>query len=115
MPSIPPFRDKNCRFSEQVRSGAERRQQIARLIDQAGELSDRPVEPVEGGKGRLAAAGILAGRLADTRRVTGQVEQIVGKLEGEADRGAELGEPLALGSGCFADDGTGLAGKADQG
>ncbi len=78
------------------------------------ELLACPVRPVQRGKCRLAGGGVLLRRLAHLGGVGRQVEQIVGKLEGKADRRAEFGQPFAVGGRRAGNDRASLAGEADE-
>ncbi len=63
---------------------------------------------------RLAGGGVLSCRLAHRAGVGREVEQVVSKLEGQADGRAELGQPFAVVGGGPGGDGARLAGEADE-
>ena len=79
-----------------------------RLVDQAVQLAARPVGAVQCGERRLAGGGVLVRRLAHLLGVGRQVEQVVGELEGKADRRAEFGQPLPVVGWRAGDDDPGI-------
>lgn len=71
---------------------AEWHEQLFGLVHQACKLLSRPVFPMHGDKRCLAGGGVLACCLAHPFRAGGNVEEIIGELEGEPDDFAELGQ-----------------------
>src|SRR6202051_3536003 len=76
-------------FAEGRERGIGARQKIAHALLGA-------VDPELGDEGGLAQGGVLAGLFAERRRVAFDVEQIVGDLEGLAERAAIIVERLIL-------------------
>lgn len=89
-------------------------QQRLGVSDMPAELGIGPFHTVQRHERALAAGRVLAGRLAHGCGIRGQVENVVGELEGKADLFAEGAQPAAVLLRASCDDGAGLAGKADQ-
>src|SRR6202034_1505562 len=70
--------------------------------------------PELGDKGGLAQGGVLAGLLAERRRVAFDIEQIVGDLKGLAERAAIIVERLMLLGRGLSEDRAGDAAIAQQ-
>ncbi len=98
-----------------VGAGAERGEQRVGLGDEAGEVAAGRLHPVQRDEGRLAAFGVLGGGLAEGRRIALDIEEVVGELEGEADRAPEGGKGGVLVGARLAEDRPGLGGKGDEG
>jgi len=94
--SLFPLGREAGRRAQDVRFAAERHQRAFGFRHQGGEPRVRALDAEQGDQRRLAGGGVLAGGLAERRRIALDVEQIVGDLEGLADRRAiaiERGAP----------------------
>jgi monofunctional biosynthetic peptidoglycan transglycosylase len=99
---------------ENIRTCAEWLKQDGRIGDESCQPGFRPGLAAQRDQRTLATGRILAGRLAHRLGVCCQVKQVVGQLEGKADRLAIGAHQPPLFSAASCNDGACLAGKADQ-
>ena len=83
---ISPRGDETRGGAQTIGFRFERRQRGVGLGDQCGEPGVRAVDAERGDERRLAGGGILAGCLPSRAGVALDVEQVVGDLEGLAER-----------------------------
>src|SRR5262249_53273041 len=79
-------RNEARRRLEHLAVAAERRERRLGFADQGVEPAPRRLRPQHTDQRRLVGGGILAGGLADSGRIAFEVEQVVGDLEGFAER-----------------------------
>src|SRR5579872_2872689 len=83
-----PFRDESRALDEDAGSGAEWCQRLLGLGHQLAKSRLRAGDAEHAHHGGLAGLGVFAGRFADQRGVAFEIEEVVGDLEGLADRNA---------------------------
>ena len=95
-PSVLAFGDEARGGAQHVALGAEDRQRRIGARQQVAHALLGAVDAELGDEGGLAERRILAGRLAERRGVALDVEQVVGDLEGFAERAAVIVERLVF-------------------
>src|SRR5205807_2525859 len=86
-------------FAQGRRFGAERRQRSDGVMDDVAEVSARRLNAEDRDQGLLVEAGVLLRRLAERGGRGGDVEQVVGELEGAAGGfgvGGEMAECVVI-------------------
>ena len=106
--------DKAGGLIENVDACAKRLEQRGSICDQRCQPGFRPGLTMQRDQGALATGCILASRLTHRLGVRGQVQQVIGQLEGEADSLAIGSHQLPVASTAAGDDGASFASKADQ-
>src|ERR1700730_17087414 len=112
--SVLAFGDEPRRGAQHVAFGAEDRQRGVGLGEQVAHALFGAVDPELGDEGGFAQGGVLPGLLAERCRVALDVEQIVGDLEGLAERMAVIVERLMLCRRGLPEDRAGDAAIAEQ-
>src|SRR5438874_931180 len=105
MPSAPAAGDEPRRLAKDRGPLVERRERRFGLGDELREPRTRRHHAVERYESRLALCGVLTGRLADGCSFALDIEEIVGDLEGLADRAAVEHEKATLVRGRAAEHG----------
>src|ERR1700722_9057982 len=95
--------------AQHVTPGAENRQCRIGARQQVANALLGAIDSELGDEGGFAQGCVLSGLLAERRRVTLDIEQIVGDLEGFAERAAVIVERLIFPLRGLAEDGTGNA------
>src|SRR5262249_28859184 len=90
-----PCAGKPRRLAQHVGAGAEGAEKARGVRDRGVEERQRTRDAVDRDQRLLAARRVFGGRLAGVRGAGG-VDEVVGELEGEAERGAVFGERGAL-------------------
>src|SRR5262249_3706673 len=110
-----PVDDELRHVAQELRPFFECRQMAGRAVRNRLGAAPRLIDAQHGDERRLARGLVLPDRLARDRRAALDVQQIVGDLEGEAEIvRVELERPALLRRRAR-QDGTGLAGEADDG
>src|SRR6266852_2103572 len=102
--SVLALGDESRGVAQHIALGAEDRQRGVGARQQVANPLLGAVDAELGDEGGLAEGRILAGRLAEGRGIAFDVEQIVGDLEGFAERAAVIVERLVLRLGGLAED-----------
>lgn len=85
------------------------------LLYEAGQLGFRPGLPLQGDQRALAAGGVLAGCLAHGLGIGGEIQKIIGDLEGAADDFPEAAHARPVLGRSGGEDRASLTGKAHEG
>src|SRR3954471_24115520 len=107
--SVLAFGDKSRGGAKHVALGAEARQRGIGARQEIAHALLGALDPELGDEGGLAQRRVLAGLLAERCRIALDVEQVVGDLEGFAERAAVVVERLIFFHRGLAEDGGGDA------
>src|ERR1700730_2029794 len=113
-PSVLAFGHEPRRGAQYLALGTEDRERLVGARQQVAHALLGAVDAELGDEGGLAERCVLPGLLAERRRVAFDVEQVVGDLEGFAERAAVIVERLVLLLRGLAQDRTRNAAKAQQ-
>src|SRR5262245_495855 len=113
-PSIFAFGDEPRRRAQHVGSCAEHRERRVTAREQVAHALLGAVDAELGDEGGLAERRVRAGRLAECGRVALDIEQVVGDLEGLAERFAEIVQRLIFLLRRLAEQRAGDAAKAQE-
>ena len=114
LPPILAFGDEARGRAQHIALGAEDRERLVGARQQVAHALLGAVDAELGDEGGLAERRVLSGLLAERRRVALDVEQVVGDLEGFAERAAVIVERLVFLLRGLAEDRAGNAAKAQQ-
>src|SRR5205814_7558773 len=107
-------RDPARELGQRGGTRTERRQRGDCQVDQLSKARARARDAMHGDQRRLAAGGILGGRLAGSLRGGRGVDQVVGELEGAPQQLAVAGQRIALAGGGATEERAGVGGVAEQ-